>query len=1081
MNGISMSKENVQDVFTILQNCLEDFQKANKALHSEYEKIVLDTNNKRYLDLGNEIFDSYNKEINDKLRRKMMEAWGTSSASLSDTLKKVGAGAKAEELARIIEKKIEETVRLSGRMTLLQQNLSGEVVSDDRDYDKIIQLLSIYENYLNESKHKYENTIKNKSRSNQLYRQLNPVINIIFGLSENFMSIINGIVEKEKENFIAKRLQISDQSKPSGMTFTVAGAAGSTSGATAGMVANTAGRGAAVLANGGVRQNTAGAASKGKKSIEEVLRYYAKLLINEEEKEEIWKKLTIYILKKIVIEQTKDGQSHEQLVEQLMIIYETYFNFTRIGVTVKSANEWKAYTNKKIAAFIRENPGLFEGEKGWDEKYSPGVYSKLSRLIQENCKKGTLDKTAKYEFMAITDLIINEIQLSADSEYEYPKFCVMAGEMILSILNGQSISPGYQFLVRADIKEKKYKDVQKDIGIRLFEEMYKDWHEVQVSNEEKAAICKYTSKKDEGQTDIYKLVNNVLRGEIQDESGIYLDIINKIREALRKTAAPDNILLYRSASLLDFKELAQTADPKEIARMLECEPERFIGKTLEIPTFLSTTVCETIAGDATYDRSLERYELVIQTPKGTLAGFLPLSEQLGFTKHGGEKEVLLTDGMILQIKKITLRSPEERRFIGGSNLMYKVTVEIVDRKNQNIIVLRGDDFDESNYSKESIEGLKKIIADNFKKEGGIEAIAEACSEEVFQFFKRQCDILREDLQKQVRDLQSERKKEDLRLALIEKGLYGRYSVNNITVNAMRKCVQTVNPVLDRLDKACKDEFDKKIENEEKIAYGYNLVKQAVSFLSSTLRVFALGKAFNGLLGCAVNNENHVTWFENGVREYEQKYTGESNGKYECVLTPEFSVHLGNYLFPYLGKVFGAGRRAGQKQKLQNLWTLTKLNMEIAPSNNLLEQYIFEHYNMKLYKKHGLDKNSNPFSKKKALKFYEQKNLRWSEVHWVLYNVTDEKARRVFEDAYFTVVFYWNRHKNGFGKCKNKEEQEGIILNLMRAAMVRSDYSQTQTATGMIDSLYDYKKNILKITADTSKYPTEYWTGKRIES
>ena len=102
MNGISMSKENVQDVFTILQNCLEDFQKANKALHSEYEKIVLDTNNKRYLDLGNEIFDSYNKEINDKLRRKMMEAWGTSSASLSDTLKKVGAGSKAEELARII-------------------------------------------------------------------------------------------------------------------------------------------------------------------------------------------------------------------------------------------------------------------------------------------------------------------------------------------------------------------------------------------------------------------------------------------------------------------------------------------------------------------------------------------------------------------------------------------------------------------------------------------------------------------------------------------------------------------------------------------------------------------------------------------------------------------------------------------------------------------------------------------------------------------------------------------------------------------------------------------------------------------
>ena len=73
--------------------------------------------------------------------------------------------------------------------------------------------------------------------------------------------------------------------------------------------------------------------------------------------------------------------------------------------------------------------------------------------------------------------------------------------------------------------------------------------------------------------------------------------------------------------------------------MLEREPGRFIGKTLEIPTFLSTTICENMVGDVTYDRSLERYELVIRTPKGTPAGFLPESQQLGFTKHGGEKEV----------------------------------------------------------------------------------------------------------------------------------------------------------------------------------------------------------------------------------------------------------------------------------------------------------------------------------------------------------------------------------------------------------------------------------------------------------
>ena len=99
-----------------------------------------------------------------------------------------------------------------------------------------------------------------------------------------------------------------------------------------------------------------------------------------------------------------------------------------------------------------------------------------------------------------------------------PIFVETAGQMILKILEIQPIKPGYQFLARADIKDKTYKDVVKDIGIRVFEEMYKDWHEVQVSNEEKDAIHKYTSEKDETQTDIYKLVNNTLRGDNPDES-----------------------------------------------------------------------------------------------------------------------------------------------------------------------------------------------------------------------------------------------------------------------------------------------------------------------------------------------------------------------------------------------------------------------------------------------------------------------------------------------------------------------------------------------------------------------------------
>ena len=58
---------------------------------------------------------------------------------------------------------------------------------------------------------------------------------------------------------------------------------------------------------------------------------------------------------------------------------------------------------------------------------------------------------------------------------------------------------------------------------------------------------------------------------------------------------------------------------------------------------------------------------------------------------------------------------------------------------------------------------------------------------------------------------------------------------------------------------------------------------------------------------------------------------------------------------------------------------------------------------------------------------------------------------------------------------------GVQLNMIRAAMVRSDYSQQQTATGMVDSLYDIIKDLKKIEPDTSKYPTELWSGRRIRT
>ena len=121
--------------------------------------------------------------------------------------------------------------------------------------------------------------------------------------------------------------------------------------------------------------------------------------------------------------QKGNGQSNEELAAQLMIIYETYFNFTRMGVEVKSANGWETYTNKSIAVLVRENPDLVQEESGWEERYSPGIYRNLSRLIQRNCREGRLDRNTVRGFLVIKDLIENEIQMSEASEYEYPHFC----------------------------------------------------------------------------------------------------------------------------------------------------------------------------------------------------------------------------------------------------------------------------------------------------------------------------------------------------------------------------------------------------------------------------------------------------------------------------------------------------------------------------------------------------------------------------------------------------------------------------------------------------------------------------------
>ena len=1055
MGRLSISQEAVQELFAILQKCLQEFQQENKTLYNDYGKIVRETNNKRYLDLGNEIFDSYNKEINGKLREKMMRAWrDDSSTSLSNTLRTIGAGAKAEELARMIEAKIEDTLKCSAKMALLQINLTGEVVSDDRDYDKIIQLLNGYKDRLNQLRGKYYNIINNKNQENQLYMQLKPVIMIIFDMSTNFFSIIKNIVKKEKDNFVANRLRTPEQPRPSGRASVAAGAVGAVAGAAAGMAANTASRGTAVPGSGGARQNTAGAAPRRETSIEDVLRRYAKVLIeeNDNKKDEAWKKLAAYLAKYVFV-QKGNGQSNEELAAQLMIIYETYFNFTRMGVEVKSANGWETYTNKSIAVLVRENPDLVQEESGWEERYSPGIYRNLSRLIQRNCREGRLDRNTVRGFLVIKDLIENEIQMSEASEYEYPHFCETAGQMILKILEIQPIKPGYQFLARADIKDKTYKDVVKDIGIRVFEEMYKDWHEVQVSNEEKAAIHKYTSEKDETQTDIYKLVNNTLRGDNPDESGIYSDIINKIKEALGKAAAPDNILLYRSASLLDFKELAQTEDTKKIAYLLEREPGRFIGKTLEIPTFLSTTICENMVGDVTYDKSSKRYELVIQTPKGTLAGFLPLSDELGFTKHGGEREVLLADGMILQIKSITMRSPEEQRLTGGSDLKYKVTAEIVREENKNLMILRGEDFDEERYTREDIENLMKELEEVIERFGGVDQINEVFNEDLCQFMTNMCKITK-NMNKEMYYLQSKinslQKEKDSMQVQMEKGQYGRYSVNKASIGEMAKWIQLVKPVLDRLDKAYKEEFDKKVKHDEKIAFGFNIAKQVLGFLTSAMGAFVVG---NFKLDDTINS-------------------------YSLGIETAFLIRFSNLVTPYIEKCFKGIK--GKRIK-KDVWELLRLNMEIYPRPKILEQYISEHYSMKQYKRFGLDKNNNPFSKKKVFKYYEQGNVRWPNVHRVLYNVTDEKARRVFEDAFFAEEFWFGDNKNNFAKCKNKEEYLGVQLNMIRAAMVRSDYSQQQTATGMVDSLYDIIKDLKKIEPDTSKYPTELWSGRRIRT
>lgn len=190
-------------------------------------------------------------------------------------------------------------------------------------------------------------------------------------------------------------------------------------------------------------------------------------------------------------------------------------------------------------------------------------------------------------------------------------------------------------------------------GYSILENGYIDWYK-SLSEQDINSFYRYTTQGE------HKKINQDFRNrnfDFSNQDG------NNMYQALKKAYCPKNLITYRCASMYDLAVasectmLEKDLQIKHIIRALEGEVNNkplvvdgkvisIVGKKIYYDTFISTSVEKEMIENNSYGTK-NNYRLVIYVPKGTMAAYMPFKEFL--TGHGGERELILQAGMVLDI------------------------------------------------------------------------------------------------------------------------------------------------------------------------------------------------------------------------------------------------------------------------------------------------------------------------------------------------------------------------------------------------------------------------------------------------
>ncbi|TWM27107.1 putative ADP-ribosyltransferase Certhrax [Bacillus paralicheniformis] len=167
---------------------------------------------------------------------------------------------------------------------------------------------------------------------------------------------------------------------------------------------------------------------------------------------------------------------------------------------------------------------------------------------------------------------------------------------------------------------------------------YDHWLDSLTENE-KNAIKQYTGND-------YTRINNYLRGLSDSLEGVELDVIDNIKNGLKKANVPHDIQVYRGTDLRPIQDLYKIDDEGNIIA------ESLVGKIFKDDGFVSTAMVK----ESSFDHMNVSWEINI--PKGAHAAYL------GKISHfPNEAELLLNSGQQMIIKSAVIDSSGKMHLI----------------------------------------------------------------------------------------------------------------------------------------------------------------------------------------------------------------------------------------------------------------------------------------------------------------------------------------------------------------------------------------------------------------------------------